>query len=58
MIKKKNEKILMTVAPAIVRLGIKALRYSKDGFTKDEARELGQDLLLLALTVIDLAQEE
>ena len=58
MIKKKNEKILMTVAPAIVRLGIKALRYSKDGFTKDEARELGSDLLLLALTVIDLAQEE
>jgi hypothetical protein len=56
--KKQNEKILMTVAPAIVRLGIKALRYSKDGFTKDEARELGQDLLLLALTVIDLAQEE
>lgn len=55
---KKNEKILMTVAPAIVRLGIKALRYSKDGYTKDEARELGSDLLLLALTVIDLAQEE
>jgi|5B_taG_2_1085324.scaffolds.fasta_scaffold21350_6 hypothetical protein len=55
---KRNEKILMTVAPAIVRLGIKALRYSKDGYTKDEARELGSDLLLLALTVIDLAQEE
>jgi hypothetical protein len=56
--KKQNEKILMTVAPAIVRLGIKALRFSKDGFTKDEARELGADLLTLALTVIDLAQEE
>jgi hypothetical protein len=56
--KKQSEKILMTVAPAIVRLGIKALRFSKDGFTKDEARELGADLLTLALTVIDLAQEE
>jgi hypothetical protein len=42
----------------MVRLGIKALRFSKDGFTKDEARELGADLLTLALTVIDLAQEE
>jgi hypothetical protein len=54
----KNEKVLMTIAPAIVRLCLKAIRFSKDGYTKDEAKELGEDLLVLALSVLQLIQEE
>jgi len=54
----KNEKVLMTIAPAIVRLGLKAIRFSKDGYSKDECKELGEELLVLALSVLQLIQEE
>jgi len=37
----------------IVRLVAKTLRYSKGGFTKDERRDLGLDLLLLAAHVLE-----
>lgn len=54
----KHKKVLVSIAPAIMRLALKAIQYSKDGFTKEEARDLGADLLTLAITIINLAQEE
>jgi len=54
----KNEKILITVAPAIVRLGLKAIRFSRNGFTKDELTQLGEDLLVLALSVLDIVKQQ
>lgn len=37
----------------IIRLVAKAVRFSKGGFTRDERRELGLDLLELAAFVLD-----
>jgi hypothetical protein len=54
----KSEKILITVAPAIVRLGLKAIRFSRNGFTKDELTQLGEDLLVLALSVLDIVKQQ
>ena len=54
----KSEKILITIAPAIVRLGLKAVRFSRNGFTKDEIAQLGEDLLVLALSVLDIVNQQ
>lgn len=54
----RSDKILITVAPAIVRLGLKAVRFSRNGFTKDEIAQLGEDLLVLALTVLDIVNQK
>ena len=37
----------------IIRLVAKTLRYSKDGFSKEERRALGLDLLMLASEVLE-----
>jgi len=37
----------------IIRLVAKAIRFGRGGFTKDERRELGLDLLELAAFVLD-----
>lgn len=37
----------------IIRLVTKAVRYSKGGFTKQERRDLGLDLLELAAALLD-----
>lgn len=37
----------------IIRLIAKTLRYSKGGFTKEERRDLGLDLLMLASEVLE-----
>jgi hypothetical protein len=37
----------------IIRLVTKAIRFSRGGFTKDERRELGLDLLELAAFILD-----
>ena len=37
----------------ILRLITKAMRFRKDGYTKEERRELGLDLLLLAAHVLE-----
>lgn len=37
----------------IIRLVAKTLRYSKGGFSKEERRELGLDLLMLASHVLE-----
>ena len=50
----RTDKILITLAPAIVRLGLKAVRFSRNGYTKDEIAELGEGLLVLALSVLDI----
>jgi len=44
---------LINVAPKVIRLGIKALKMAKGGFTNDELRELGTDLLELGLEILD-----
>lgn len=37
----------------ILRLITKAMRFRKDGYTREERRELGLDLLLLAAHVLE-----
>ena len=37
----------------IIRLVTKAIRFSRGGFTKDERRQLGLDLLELAASLLD-----
>ncbi len=55
--KKPNKQKLISIAPMIMRLALKAIQYSKDGYTPEEARDLGEDLLTLAITFITLAEE-
>ena len=55
--KQKNRKVLVAVAPAIMGLALKAIQYAKDGYTPEEARDLGESLLTLAITFITLATE-
>ena len=45
----------LTHIPAIriLRLITKALRFRKDGYTREERRELGLDLLLVAAHVLE-----
>ena len=38
-------------------LALKAIQYAKDGYTPEEARDLGESLLTLAITFITLATE-
>ena len=54
--KQNRGEILLGLAPKIVRLGIKAIRYSKDGFTKEELRDLGTDLLEAGLSLLEHTQ--
>jgi hypothetical protein len=54
----RSDKILITIAPAIVRLGLKAVRFSRNGYTKDEIAQLGEDLLVLALSVLDIINKQ
>ncbi len=42
----------------IIRLVTKAIRYSKGGFTKQERRDLGLDLLELAASLLDDVLED
>lgn len=53
--KEENMKgqLLITLAPKIVRIGIKAIKLSKDGFTKEELREIGTDLLEMGLEILE-----
>lgn len=44
--------------PSILRLVLKALAYSKGGFNSEEKKELGADLLELALVLLTEAAED
>jgi hypothetical protein len=43
---------LIKLTPRLVKLIIKAIKFSKGGLNKEERQELGQDLLLLAYDVL------
>ena len=45
-------------APSILRLVLKALKYSKGGFDAQERQELGTELLALAISLLESAQED
>lgn len=49
---------LNNVLPHAVKLAIKTLKFAKGGFTKEEKQELGQDLLELAIFLLEDAVEE
>lgn len=44
---------LNNVIPIAVRLAIKTLKFSKGGFSKEEKKELGEDLLELAIYLLE-----
>jgi hypothetical protein len=51
-----NEK-LIDIAPQAIRLAIKMVKFSSGGFTTEEKKELGADLLALALVLLEQAKD-
>jgi hypothetical protein len=45
-------------SPSIIRLAIKAIKYSKGGFDPWEKKELGEELLALALVLLEASLED
>ena len=43
---------LIKLTPRLIKLIIKTIKYSKGGLDKEERRELGEDLLLLAYEIL------
>jgi|14_taG_2_1085336.scaffolds.fasta_scaffold114991_3 hypothetical protein len=43
---------LIKLTPRLIKLIIKTIKYSKGGLDKDERRELGEDLLMLAYEIL------
>jgi hypothetical protein len=43
---------LIKLTPRLIKLIIKTIKYSKGGLDKEERRELGEDLLMLAYEVL------
>ena len=43
---------LIRLTPQLMRLIVKTIKFSKGGLSKEERRELGQDLLELAYEVL------
>jgi len=52
----KNNEII-DLAPMAIRVAIKAIRFAKGGFDMDERKELGEDLLELALALLTELQD-
>lgn len=50
--KMKNIKTEVSVL-RIIKLLAKAIKFGRDGFTKDELRELGADLLQLGIEILE-----
>ncbi len=53
----KGERII-GLAPKLIKLIVKVIKYSKGGLTKEERQELGQDLLELAADVLEEVLDE
>ena len=51
-VKMKNIKTEVSVL-RIIKLLAKAIKFGRDGFTKDELRELGADLLQLGIEILE-----
>ena len=43
---------LIKLTPRLIKLIIKTIKYSKGGLDREERRELGEDLLLLAYEIL------
>jgi len=41
------------IAPDVIRLLVKIIRLSKGGLSKAERREIGEDLLIVALNILE-----
>ncbi len=51
-----NEK-LIDIAPQVIRLAIKMVKFSSGGCNQEEKKELGADLLALALVLWEQVNE-
>jgi hypothetical protein len=49
---------VINLAPSAIRLAIKMIRFSRGGFDAEEKKELGSDLLDLALLLLKELDEE
>jgi hypothetical protein len=49
----KPEEIVIKHAPSVLRLIWKLIRFSKDGYSDAEKKELGEDLLAMAYYVLE-----
>lgn len=50
---------IIDLAPKAIRVAIKAIRFARGGFDDAEKKELGEDLLELALELLtDLSQDK
>jgi hypothetical protein len=47
-----REENLIKLTPELIKLIIKLAKFSKDGLSKDERQELGEDLLQLSLKIL------
>ena len=54
----KAEEVSISVADDLLRLLWKVFKYGKGGYTKEEARDLGEDLLALAFEVLEKALDK
>ena len=54
----KAEEVSVSVADDLLRLLWKVFKYGKGGYTKEEARDLGEDLLALAFEVLEKALDK
>ncbi len=52
LLKEEAGEDLIKLTPRLIKLIIKTIKYSKGGLDKDERRELGEDLLMLAYEIL------
>tara|TARA_R110000823_G_scaffold192118_2_gene323821 strand:+ start:797 stop:1015 length:219 start_codon:yes stop_codon:yes gene_type:complete len=50
---KKPQEIVVENAPSLLKLIWKLITYSRDGWSVEEKKELGQDLLVLASAILE-----
>jgi len=48
-----TNKEIKGIAPDVIRLLVKIIRLSKGGLSKAERREIGEDLLVVALNILE-----
>jgi len=58
MNKKYDKKHLYRYTPDVMKLIVKIVKYSKGGLDRDEIRELGEDLLDIALRILEEVFED
>ena len=53
MAHKEVQEIVVENVPSLIKVIWKLITYSKDGWSVDEKKELGQDLLALAAAILE-----